>query len=260
MTTLRLVVEYDGAGFAGWATQPGQRTCQQVLTEALQTVLRAPVELRVAGRTDAGVSATGQVVSVHTDATADPRRLIRALPAVLPDDLSVRGVARADDGFDARRDATSRAYEYRVLNGPRSPVRRGRVLDHPQPLDRDAMARAAALVEGQHDFTAFTPTQTQHVFFDRTVYRSRWEPRGDELVYVVEANAFLRHMVRVLVGTMLDVGRGRRDVASFARLLDGAARGEAGATAPAHPLTLTSVRYPGDPPPGPAAAPAPGWG
>lgn len=244
MTTLRLTVEYDGAGFSGWAAQPGQRTCEQELRDALRTVLRAPVELRVAGRTDAGVSATGQVVSVHADAPADPRRLLRALPALLPDDLSVRAVAAAPDGFDARRDATSRTYEYRVLDGPRSPLRRGRVLDHPAPLDVGAMAAAAAACVGQHDFTAFTPTDTQHVFFDRTVLASRWDRRGDELVYTVEANAFLRHMVRVLVGTMLDVGRGRRTPAQFAGLLDGAPRAAAGPTAPAHPLTLVAVAYP----------------
>lgn len=246
MTTLRLLVEYDGAGFAGWAAQPGQRTCQAVLSDALETVLRAPVDLRVAGRTDAGVSASGQVASARTEAPADARRLVRALPAVLPDDLNVRRVDAVDDGFDARRDALSRAYEYRVLHAPRSPLRRGRVLDHPQPLDVDAMQAAARAAEGQHDFTAFTPTDTQHVFFDRTVVASRWERRGDELVYRVEADAFLRHMVRVLVGTMLEVGRGRRDVAGFTRLLHGAARSEAGPTAPAHPLTLVGVRYPGD--------------
>ncbi|MCB0881353.1 MAG: tRNA pseudouridine(38-40) synthase TruA [Thermoleophilia bacterium] len=244
MPTLRLTVEYDGAGFSGWAAQPGLRTCEGELREALQTALRSPVELRVAGRTDAGVSATGQVVSVHTDSTPDPRRLVRALPALLPDDLNVRAVAAAPDGFDARRDATSRTYEYRVLNAPRSPMRRGRVLDHPAPLDVAAMRRAAAACEGQHDFTAFTPTDTQHVFFDRTVLASRWERRGDELVYTVEANAFLRHMVRVLVGTMLEVGRGRRTPEGFATLLGGAPRTAAGTTAPAHPLTLVGVAYP----------------
>ena len=244
MTTLRLTVEYDGRDFDGWAAQPGRRTCEQSLREALETLVRAPVELRVAGRTDAGVSASGQVVSAHTDAEPEPRRLLRGLPAVLPEDLCVRAVERTDDGFDARRDAISRAYEYRVLNAVRSPLRRGRVLEHPQPLDLEAMESAARRAEGQHDFTAFTPTDTQHVFFDRTVLASRWERRGDELVYRVEANAFLRHMVRVLVGTMLEVGRGRRTPDDFARLLDGAPRTHAGPTAPAHPLCLVGVAYP----------------
>ncbi len=143
MTTLRLTVEYDGADFSGWAAQPGVRTCEQTLREALETMLRAPVDMRVAGRTDAGVSASGQVVSVVTDSQVDPRRLVRGLPALLPDDIVVRKVERAAAGFDARRDATSRTYEYRVLNRVRSPLRRGRVLDHPWPLNREAMAAAA---------------------------------------------------------------------------------------------------------------------
>lgn len=246
MTTLRLAVEYDGAGFAGWAAQPGRRTCEGVLTEALATLLRAPVRVTVAGRTDAGVHATGQVASLEVHGAPDQRRLLRGLAGLLPGDLAVRAVDAAPDGFDARRDAVARAYEYRLLTGAPSPLRRARTLHHPWPLDVAVLAAAARAVEGRHDFRAFTPRDTQHVFFHRTVTRCRWEARGDELVLTVEADAFLRHMVRILVGSMLLVGRGRRDLGWLAELLEGGERTAAGPTAPAHPLTLVGVRYGGE--------------
>ena len=246
MPTLRLDLEYDGARFAGWAAQSGLRTVEGVLREALDTVLADPIaDLRVAGRTDAGVSASGQVVSVTTPDGVDLLRLARALNGTLPDDLAVRAVAEAPEGFDARADARSRAYEYRVLPGIRSPLRRRGVLNLPVALDARVLREAAALTVGQHDFRAFTPTKTEHVFFDRTVIRCDWSERGDELVFEIEADAFLRHMVRVLVGSMLLVGRGYWDVARFASLLHGLPRAAAGPTAPAHPLTLVGVRYPG---------------
>jgi len=243
-TTLRLVLEYDGRRFAGWAAQPDQRTVEGELVAALTTVRRRPPRLvRVAGRTDAGVSATGQVASVVVDDEVDERRLLRAINGVLPDDVVVRVLEVASDGFDARVDARARSYEYRVLPGVRSPLRRRRVLWVPQPLDPEAMSAAARLTVGRHDFTAFTPTRTEHVFFDRTVIRCEWMTRGDELVLLVEADAFLRNMVRVLVGSMLQVGQGRWSVDRYAQLLDGADRRAAGPTAPAHPLTLVGVRY-----------------
>lgn len=244
MPTLRLDLEYDGTRFAGWAAQPGLRTVEGTLRDALDTVLRAPVaELRVAGRTDAGVSASGQVVSLLAPLGVDLGRLVRALNGTLPADVAVVAVAEAAAGFDARADATSRAYEYRVLPGVRSPLRRDRVLHVPVTLDVEALRAAAATVVGQHDFRAFTPTKTEHVFFDRTVAVCEWMERGDELVLRIEADAFLRHMVRVLVGSMLLVGRGHWDVVRFARLLDGLPRATAGPTAPPHPLTLVAVRY-----------------
>ena len=244
MVTLRLDLEYDGQEFAGWAAQPDQRTVEGVLRETLVMVLRAPIDaLRVAGRTDAGVSATGQVVSVVTGDDVDVRRVLRGLNGTLPEDVAVRGVTRMHDGFDARADARSRAYEYRVLPGPPSPLRRRGVLNVSWQLDRRAMAAAASAAIGQHDFRAFTPTDTQHVFYDRTVVRCEWQERDDELVFCIEADAVLRHMVRVMVGSMLLVGRGRWNVAQFARLLDGAPRSAAGPTAPPHPLTLVAVRY-----------------
>ncbi len=205
---------------------------------------RPVAELRVAGRTDAGVSASGQVVSLVAPAGVDVRRLVRALNGTLPADVAVRAAAVAAEGFDARAHARSRVYEYRVLPGLRSPLRRDRVLHVPVALDVEALRAAAAAAVGQHDFRAFTPTKTEHVFFDRTVTACDWLQRGDEVVLRIEADAFLRHMVRVLVGSMLLVGRGHWDVPRFARLLDGLPRAAAGPTAPAHPLTLVAVRYP----------------
>ncbi len=243
MRVLRLDLEYDGARFAGWAAQPGLRTVEGVLREALATLLRGPVELAVAGRTDAGVHASGQVASVATSSDLPPERIRRGLNALLPADVSVRGAGLAPPGFDARRDARSRRYEYRVLPGPPSALRRARVLHHPAPLDPEAMADAARRAVGRYDFRAFTPTRTEHVFFDRTVTVCEWARRRDELVLTVEADAFLRHMVRVLAGSLLLVGRGAWPVERFARLLDGAPRGAAGPTAPAHALTLTGVGY-----------------
>ncbi len=247
MPALRLDIEYDGADFAGWAEQPGMRTVEGVLRDALDVVFRERPDIRVAGRTDAGVHATGQVVSLAVaegTGDIDPTRLYLSLAGLLPDDVAVRRVTTAEEGFDARADATSRVYDYRVLVGPRSPLRRHRTLRHVGPaLDREALEACAALAVGQHDFRAFTPTDTAHVFFRRTMIECAWREEDDELVLRVEANAFLRHMVRVLVGTMLECGRGRRTVESFGALLDGAPRSDAGPTALPHGLTLVAVRY-----------------
>jgi len=247
VTTLRLHLEYDGRRFSGWAAQPDQRTVEGELRHALGVVTRLQTDdLQVAGRTDTGVSATGQVVSVRYGDEVDPQRLLHGVNGVLPQDVAIRRATVAQADFDARRDALARAYEYRVLTGVRSPLRRHRVLWSARPLDLDAMNAAAGYVVGQHDFRAFTPTKTEHVFFDRTVTRCGWTVRGDELVFGVEADAFLRNMVRVLVGSLMQVGLGRWDVTRFIDLLDGAARPDAGPTVPAVPLTLVGVRYPDD--------------
>jgi tRNA pseudouridine38-40 synthase len=217
---------------------------QGELESALATVLRVPVALSVAGRTDTGVHAWGQVASFESGAEVEPRSVARSLAGLLPPDIAVREVMAAENGFDARRDALSRTYCYRVLarEAP-SPFEHGRALWWPRPLDEAALEGCAAGLPGTHDFTAFTPTQTEHVRFERDVSRAEWLRRGDMLEFWIEADTFMRHMVRVLVGTMLEVGTGRRSLDDFKRLLAGAPRSEAGETAEPYGLYLASVRY-----------------
>jgi tRNA pseudouridine38-40 synthase len=236
---LKVTIEYDGTGFRGWAGQPGLRTVEGVFGEALNRVFPAWDELAVAGRTDTGVHALGQVASLDADGGPPVDRAAQALNAELPDDLAVSAVEPAAADFDARRSATARSYRYRVYRrrAP-SPFEAQRSWWYPRPLDEEALAEAADLLVGEHDFRAFTPTETHHRVFLRTVESAVWHRRDDALELEITANSFLRHMIRSLVGTMLEQGP-----AELTALLDGRDRAEAGSTAPPWGLYLISVRY-----------------
>lgn len=241
----RLKLEYDGSGFLGWAAQPAERTVQGVLEEALRRILGDEDEdgnllaTVAAGRTDRGVHAWGQVASYRHEAI-DPLRLNSILPA----DLAVLSSEPAPESFDARRDARSRTYCYRVLVRRERPVfGRESTLWWTRPVDGEALEACTAALLGRHDFTAFTPTETEHVRFERDILRAEWLSEGEMLELWIEADTFMRHMVRVLVGTMLEVASGVRSLEQFTALLTGGHRREAGPTAPAHGLALASVRY-----------------
>ena len=243
---VRLDVSYEGTDFSGWAAQPGRRTVQGVLEEALATVLRLPaVALTVAGRTDAGVHATGQVA--HCELPSLPDGLLRRLGGVLPLDVRVRAVRIVPAGFDARFAALWRRYEYRIGDAPGGvqPLRRRHVLAWPRPLDVAAMASAADKLVGLHDFAAFC-RRREGATTIRTLQDFTVERGDDDIVCTVVADAFCHSMVRSLVGALLAVGEGRRPIEWPASLLTRERRADDVSVAAAHGLTLVEVGYPPD--------------
>ena len=236
---LRLTLEYDGTRFRGWAAQPNLRTVEGVMRDALGWVFESWERLAVAGRTDTGVHALGQVASVEVEGGPPLERAAVALNTALPDDVSVLSAVEAAPDFHARHSAQARSYRYRLWRRPTpSPFEQHRSWWYPHALDYQALADCADLLIGEHDFRAFTPTVTEHQDFRRTVRSAAWFDRGDALELELTAGSFLRHMVRTLVGTMVALSP-----AELERLLHGASRDQAGSTAPAHGLYLERVEY-----------------
>src|SRR5262249_52579569 len=239
----KLTVEYDGTDYHGWQVQPNGRTVQAVLEDAVRR-LGESCRVAAAGRTDAGVHASGQVISLVLERSMLPETLQRALNALTPADISIITAEAVPDDFDPRRHARGRVYTYRIWNAPwPSPLWRRFAWHVPQPLDVDAMRRAGAVLAGEHDFSAFRAADCDANGAVRRVLRSDIERTGHLIPYTIEATAFLRHMVRSIVGTLVEVGRGDRAATEFPELLAARDRTRAGVTAPACGLCLTEVRY-----------------
>jgi tRNA pseudouridine38-40 synthase len=236
---VKLTLEYDGTEFRGWAAQPGLRTVEGVVRDALAAVFPEWSSLAIAGRTDTGVHALGNVASVDVEGGPPVDRAAEALNAVLPEDVATVAAEETVPDFHARHSARARSYRYRIWRRREpSPFERKRAWWYPRPFDEERLAESADLLVGDHDFRAFTPTETQHEVFLRNVLRAEWHRRGDALEFEITADSFLRHMVRTLVGTMLELPPER-----IAPLLEGRARAGAGSTAPPWGLYLTSVAY-----------------
>jgi tRNA pseudouridine38-40 synthase len=241
---IKLTVEYDGTRYHGWQIQANGETIQAVLERAVSIFLGKSTRITGSGRTDAGVHALGQVANFVSDQDLDLRKIRRGLNALTPEDVNIREVESVADTFDARRDGRSRIYEYHILNRPTpSPFYLNRAWHVYEPLGFEAMREAVHCLEGEHDFSSFRAAGCDALHPVRKVYRTVLEERGELLVYTIEATAFLRHMVRNIVGTLVEVGRGMRSSQSFAELLEARDRTQAGPTAPPHGLYLMKVKY-----------------
>lgn len=241
---IRLTIEYDGTCYHGWQIQARELTVQAVLEQAVSTFLGTPTRVIGSGRTDAGVHALGQVANFFSDKDLESHRVERALNALTPQDISITHVAPVPDSFDARRNARSRLYQYRILSRPSpSPFHLKYAWHVHHVLDVQAMRQALGFLEGEHDFSSFRAAGCDAAHPVRKVYRAFLSPAGDLLVFTIEATAFLRHMVRNIVGTLVEVGVGERAPESFAELLEVRDRTKAGPSAPAHGLYLVEVKY-----------------
>jgi tRNA pseudouridine38-40 synthase len=242
MKNYRVVLGYDGTDFRGWQRQPDGRTVQGVLEDAVRRITGKRAVVHGAGRTDAGVHALGQAANFRGSFKLTDEVLLRALNAVLPADVRVFSLAEAPAGFHARRSARSKTYRYRIVRAPQpSPLDRRYVLHWPYPLRLGKMRRAAGLFVRTDDFSAFSSNRDRSPV--RTVTRSELRQRGDEIVYTIEASGFLRYMVRTIVGTLLEVGRGRLEPEAIEAIFRRRDRSLAGPTAAAKGLTLIRVDY-----------------
>lgn len=241
---IKLIVEYDGTSYHGWQIQPNGQTIQGMLEEAVSTFLGVPTRITGSGRTDAGVHALGQVANFFSERVTDLHRLQRGLNALTPEDITIKAVEAVPDSFDARRDGRSRIYEYRILNrSTPSPFYVKYAWHVREPLNIEAMREAIRCLEGERDFSSFRSAGCDAAHPVRKVYRACLDQRDDLLVFTIEATAFLRHMVRNIVGTLAEVGRGQRTSQAFAELLEAQDRMKAGPTAPARGLFLIEVKY-----------------
>jgi tRNA pseudouridine38-40 synthase len=245
MTTYRLLLSYRGAAYAGWQRQENALAVQQVVEEAVERLVGHPVRVVGASRTDAGVHARGQAAHLELPRPFAERGLVQGTNHYLPADVRVLAAAAMPAGFHARRHAWGKEYLYRLSRAPvLSPLDSLFVAHAPGALDRESMARAVESLPGRHDFSAFALTGGSRGQPFRRIFSARWEESGEEMRFQVVGKGFLRGMVRALVGTLLEVGSGKRSPESFAALLAGKPRAEAGPTAPAHGLVLERVLYP----------------
>jgi tRNA pseudouridine38-40 synthase len=241
---IKLIIEYDGTNYHGWQLQPNGQTIQAVLEQAVSTFLGVTTRVVGSGRTDGGVHALGQVAHFVSDKEFDPHRIERGLNALTPEDITIKNVEIVPDSFDARRDGRARVYEYRILNrASPSPFLLRYAWHVHDPLDVQAMCEAIQCLKGQHDFSSFRAAGCDAAHPVRKVYRVSLEQRDELLVFTIEATAFLRHMVRNIIGTLVEVGQGLRASQSFAELLEARDRTRAGITAPACGLFLVEVKY-----------------
>ena len=241
---IKLTIEYDGTNYHGWQVQPNGQTIQQILEQALGTLLGVQTRLNGSGRTDAGVHALGQVANFFFAGDVDLRRLQKGLNALTPPDIVVKQAELVPDSFDARRGGRSRVYMYRIWNHPFPSAFHRRFSWHVyNPLDLASMQEAIRYLEGEHNFASFQAAGCDAAHPVREIYYNALDREGDFLVYTVEATAFLRHMVRNIMGTLIEVGRRERSQAEFAELLQTQDRTRAGPTAPPHGLFLVEVKY-----------------
>jgi tRNA pseudouridine38-40 synthase len=245
MRTIKLLIEYDGTNYQGWQVQPQGPTIQGMIEEKLALLTGETIHLIGSGRTDAGVHAFGQVAHFKTKSQMEVHSIQRALNSLLPPDIVIQRAEEVEEDFHARKQSKSKVYEYRILNrNIRSPFHRGYAWHISQELDFEEMKNATQRLVGEHDFSSFrsvgSPTRTAI----RKVIRAEWKRGRDGIIlFEIEANGFLKQMVRAIVGTLVEVGQGKISSEEFQRILDSKDRKRAGPTAPAHGLVLKEVKY-----------------